>query len=158
MKNLKINENWFKKTVSAVLILTTLTSFTGCSIKKADGKSETSKTLSTVVADNRMLSISDLRLKNLETEEIFVLDTIEGLVVGNKIDRNIDLVRIVFDSSVESILVGDEFIDVSNLGLFNSTLKNMFMIMYLKKKKSLKKKKKNLKKNIKKLLMKNFII
>lgn len=122
MKNLKINENWFKKTVSAVLVLTTLTSFTGCSIKKTDGKSETSKTLSTVVADNRMLLVSDLRLKNLETNEIIELNTIDGLVVGNMIDRNIDIVRIVFDSSVESILVGDEFIPVSNLGLFNSTI------------------------------------
>lgn len=122
MKNLKINENWFMKTVSAVLVLTTLTSFTGCSIKKTDGKSETSKTLSTVVADNRMLLVSDLRLKNLETKEIIELDTIAGLVVGNKIDRNIDIVRIVFDSEVESILVGDEFIPVNNLGLFNSTL------------------------------------
>lgn len=121
MKNLKINNEWFKRTISAGLAVVLAGSLTGCSLNEKTKEEETEKdSLQTVVADNRMILVSDLRLKNLETNSVIDMENVEAVLIENKLEREFDLIKIVFDSSVESILVNDEFISVSNLGLFNS--------------------------------------
>ena len=120
MKNLKINNEWFKKTISTALVLVTLSNLSGCSVKNNEETLETEGvTVTTVIANNRMIKLSDLRLKNLDTKEIVDIASVEALLIDNKLDREIDLVKIIFDSNVESILVNDEFISVEKLGLFN---------------------------------------
>lgn len=124
MKNLKINNEWFKKTISAGLVLVTLSNLAGCSLNK-DASNSTDiddASLENVVANNKIMAISDLCLKDLETNTIIGMDTVEAILVDDKLDRNFDLIRIIYDSSVESILVNNELIPVSRLGLYNVAL------------------------------------
>lgn len=125
MKNLKINNEWFKRTVCTTLVLATLGSLSGCSSKneKVDNKDtyEDGK-LEEVIYNNKIIKVNDLKLKNIDTNEIIEMDRIEAILIDNKLVREFDLIKIIFDSSVESILVNDEFISVDKLGLFNSVI------------------------------------
>lgn len=118
MKNLKINKESLAKIVSAVLITTSLTNLTGCSFGEKKDELNTSNESLQVVSDNKMISIADLRLKDTKTNKI--IDNIDAILIGNKLEREFDLINIIFNSSVESILIGDELVPIDRLKLVNS--------------------------------------
>lgn len=130
MKNFKINNSVFKRLVSGGLALVLAGSFTGCSNSKNNTSADTeSNTLYEVVADNKIISIEDLKLKNAKTNQI--VEDIEAVLIGNKLERKFDLIDIIYNSSVESILINDEFISVKDLKLVNiNTNQEIDMIDY----------------------------
>ena len=135
MKNLKINNEWFKRTVCTTLVLASLGTLSGCSSKNAEVDNEDvyeNSKLEKVVSNNRIITINDLKLKNVDTNEIIGIDGIEAILIDNKLVREFNLVKIMFDSSVVSILVNDQFIPVDKLGLFNSvTNQNVDALNYI---------------------------
>lgn len=130
MKNLKINKESVKKLISAVLITTSLSNLTGCTF--GSDKEETTdnkESLQQVVVDNKIISVSDLRLKNKDNNQ--VIEDIDAVLIGNKLEREFDLINIIFNSTVDSILIDDELIPVSKLKLVNSkTNQEIDMIDY----------------------------
>lgn len=120
MKNLKINNEKFKRLVSFGLACVLAGSFTGCSSKKVENDVNDDIKLETVVADNKMISVADLKLKDTKTNTVLDNETIEAILVGNKLDREFDLIEVVFNKSVEYILVNDELVSVDRLVLVNS--------------------------------------
>ena len=120
MKNLKINNGLFKRITSFGLACVLAGSFTGCSLDKKGKEDDSKEVLTTVVADNKMILVSDLKLKNTKTNEVLDNETIEAILVGNKLDREFDLIEVVFNKSVDSILVNDELLPVDKLKLVNS--------------------------------------
>lgn len=119
MKNLKINKDGVKKLISAVLITTSLSNLTGCSFERNDTEKNTdNESLQNVVVDNKIISIADLRLKDTKTNEI--IENIDAILIGNKLEKEFDLINIIFNSSVESILINDELVSVDRLKLVNS--------------------------------------
>ena len=117
IKNLKINQRRIKAGIGA-FILTSTMFLTGCKQNTTDGVVTEEGTLQYVFADNKMISLSDLRLKDKETNNI--IENIDAVLVGNKLEREVDLISIIFDSSVESILIGDELVPVDRLVLINT--------------------------------------
>ena len=121
MKNLKINKEWFKKVISTGLVLVTLSNLTGCSLNnKKASKEESKKVVSTVVSDNRMINIADLQLKDKKSGNVIEKTSIEKVLVGNKLVEDFDIIKIMFDKSVDSVLVNDELIPVESLSLYNA--------------------------------------
>ena len=83
MINLKINKESVKKLISAVLITTSLSNLTGCTF--GSDKEETTdnkESLQQVVVDNKIISVSDLRLKNKDNNQ--VIEDIDAVLIGNK--------------------------------------------------------------------------
>ena len=120
MKNLKINNGLFKRITSFGLACVLAGSFTGCSSDKKDKEDESKEVLTTVVADNKMILVSSLKLKDTKTNEVLDNETIDAILVGNKLDREFDLIEVVFNKSVKTILVNDELVPVDRLVLVNS--------------------------------------
>ena len=124
IKNLKINKKWFKnkftKFTSASLVLVTL--LTGCSQKKTSEDK--------VVVDNKMISLSQLDLRDTKTNTIIDEKDITALISDNKLDREFNLFDIVYDKDVDSVLINDEIIDVDRLELVNSETKDSAEIDY----------------------------
>ena len=119
MKNLKINNEKFKRLMSFGLACVLAGSFTGCASKNVDKNEDNELKLETVVADNKMISVADLKLKDTKTNKVLDNETIDAILVDNKLDREFDLIEVVFNSSVDSILVGDELLSVDRLVLIN---------------------------------------
>lgn len=123
MNNLKINNEKYKKLMSAGLALVLATNLIGCSSNKKDSNEESisdDKKLETIVAGNKIISVSDLRLKDKETNKVLENEEIDAILVGNKLDRDFDLIEIIFNKSVETILINDELVSVDRFVLVNS--------------------------------------
>ena len=121
MNNLKINNEKFKRFMSAGLAIVIASNLTGCSSNEKEEKTASDdKKLETIVAGNKIISVSDLKLKDKETNKVLENEEIEAILVGNKLDREFDLIEIIFNKSVESILINDELVSVDRLVLVNS--------------------------------------
>lgn len=119
MKNLRINKENFKKVISAGMILVTLSIFSGCKSNNnnKDKNNTNSMGLEVIVSDNKMISVNDLRLKDIKTGTI--LEDVDAILVGNKLDKDVELVEIVFNSSVEAIIIDDELVPLNRFKLVN---------------------------------------
>lgn len=118
MKNLKINKESLKRILSTGMVLVALSNLTGCKNNNNDkNDSSNSMGLETIVSDNKMISVSDLRLKDTQTNTI--LEDVDAILVGNKLDREVELVEIIFNSSVEAILINDELVPLNRFKLVN---------------------------------------
>ena len=71
MKNLKFNKDGLKKLISTGMVLVTLSNLTGCSLNSEKEKKNTNdKVLETIVSDNKMVNVADLRIKDTKTNTI----------------------------------------------------------------------------------------
>ena len=118
MKNLKFNKESLIRLISTGMVLVTLSNgLTGCSFKnKKEEKDNTdSKELETIVSGNKMISVTDLRIKNIETDK--VVENVDAILVDNKLEKEFNLIDVMFNSSVKNVLIGDELISVDKLKL-----------------------------------------
>lgn len=118
MKNLKINSQKMKQLISTGMILVTLTNLTGCNTNNVDNSNTTEDSINTLVSGNKLISIEDIVLKDKEKNAI--ITNIDAVLIGNKLEREIDLFDIIFNPSIDYILINDELIPVSRLTLVNS--------------------------------------
>ena len=117
MKNLKFNKESLVRLISTGMVLVTLSNLTGCSVKSEKEENTDSKKLETIVSNNKMIDITDLRIKDTETDK--VVETIDAILVDDKLEEEFDVIDVVFNSSVETVLIGKELIPVSRLKLVN---------------------------------------
>ena len=118
MKNLKFNKESLVRLISTGMVLVTLSNgLTGCSAKREKEENTDSKKLETIVSNNKMIDITDLRIKDTETDK--VVETIDAILVDDKLEEEFDVIDVMFNSSVETVLIGKELIPVSRLKLVN---------------------------------------
>lgn len=118
MKNLKFNKESLVRLISTGMVLVTLSNgLTGCSVKREKEENTDSKKLETIVSNNKMIDITDLRIKDTETDK--VVETIDAILVDDKLEEEFDVIDVMFNSSVETVLIGKELIPVSRLKLVN---------------------------------------
>ena len=116
MKNLKFNKESLVRLISTGMVLVTLSNvLTGCSEKSEKEENTDSKKLETIVSNNKMIDITDLKIKNTETGEI--VEDIDAILVDNKFEKEFNLIDVMFNSSVETVLIGDELVSVNKLKL-----------------------------------------
>lgn len=118
MKNLKINSQKMKQVISTGMVLLSLTNLTGCKTNQGNNSNTEESSITTLVSGNKLISIEDIVLKDTETNTI--ITDIDAVLIGNKLEREIDLFDIIFNPSVDYILINDELIPVSRLTLVNS--------------------------------------
>ena len=116
MKNLKFNKDGLKKLISTGMVLVTLTNLTGCSFKSEKEEQKTDgKKLETIVSNKKMINVTDLRIKDSETDTI--VENIDAVLVDNKLEKEFDVIDVMFNSSIETVQIGDELVPVSRLKL-----------------------------------------
>ena len=104
MKNLKFNKESLVRLISTGMVLVTLSNLTGCSVKSEKEENTDSKKLETIVSNNKMIDITDLRIKDTETDK--VVETIDAILVDDKLEEEFDVIDVMFNSSVETVLIG----------------------------------------------------
>ena len=116
MKNLKFNKEGLVKLISTGMVLVTLSNLTGCSRRVVKNEENTdSKRLETIVSNNKVVNVTDLRIKNIKTDE--VVENIDAILVDNKFEEEFNLIDVMFNSSVKTVLIGNELVSVDSLKL-----------------------------------------
>jgi len=117
MKNLKLNKENLKKLISTGMVLVTLSNLTGCSFKNQKEENNNSKGFETIVSDNKMIDVADLRIKDTKTGNI--VENIDAVLVENVLEKEFDVIDVMFNSSIEMVQIGNELVPVSRLKLVN---------------------------------------
>jgi len=117
MKNLKFNKENLKKLISTGMVLVTLSNLTGCSFKNQKEENNNSKGFETIVSDNKMIDVADLRIKDTKTGNI--VENIDAVLVENVLEKEFDVIDVMFNSSIEMVQIGNELVPVSRLKLVN---------------------------------------
>lgn len=116
MKNLKFNKESLKKLISTGMVLVTLSNLTGCSVKSEKNEdSKGNKKIETIVSNNKMIEVADLRIKDTETDTI--VENVDAVLVDNKLEKEFDIISVMFDSSIKTVQIGNELVPVSRLKL-----------------------------------------
>ena len=125
--------NNIKKSAVSLLLASTL-ALTGC--KGSTNNNDKEKTLDEtitisdvvvkensikeVVIDNKIVSVSDLRLADKDNN---IINKVDAVLSGNRLVSVSNIPFIKFNSNIEYILVGDEILPVSSLKLVNVNTK-----------------------------------
>lgn len=117
MKNLKFNKESLIRLISTGMVLVTLgNGLTGCSVKSENNEdSKDSKKIEKIVSNNKMIEVADLRIKDTETDTI--VENVDAVLVDNKLEKEFDIISVMFDSSIKTVQIGNELVPVSRLKL-----------------------------------------